>query len=278
MSNLDTGKIAFMIQTRKAKIISEVLDKYIPIGISSQVEVLTKDLAAGYELVRKDSFIRATGVADKFHVIKLGLQAISDLRVKYRQEELTNERIRQEAHRCNESANRDSAEKTRKDGEKRYKMKKCPPAQRMRNGETVLQILASSNRALNQVSSKWGKNMKERIEILFQLYPNLKRIYSFICEFRKIYDVKTFGKECMNKAQISIEKWLKKVGASEISELQNFAFTVTRHKGNILAYFKTGKTNAYAESLNAKLQRFLRDNFGIKNLDFFLWRIKKNFS
>lgn len=46
----------------------------------------------------------------------------------------------------------------------------------------------------------------------------------------------------------------------------------------ILAYFKTGKTNAYAESLNAKLQRFLRDNFGIKNLDFFPWRINKIFS
>ena len=29
MSNLDTGKIAFMIQTLKAKIISEVIDRFI---------------------------------------------------------------------------------------------------------------------------------------------------------------------------------------------------------------------------------------------------------
>ena len=278
MSNLDTGKIAFMIQTRKAKIISEVIDRYIPIGISSQVEVLTKDLAAGYERVKKECFIRATGVADKFHVIKLGIQAISDLRVKYRQEELTSERIRQEAHKCNEAANRESLEKNKTENNKKYKLKKCPPAQRMSNGETVLQILAASNRALSQLPSKWGKNMKKRIKILFKMFPDLQKIHAFICDFRGIYDVKEFGEKAMDTAQESIEKWLKKVGASEISELQNFAFTVTKHKGNILSYFKTGKTNAYAESLNAKLQRFLRNNFGIKNLDFFLWRIKKNFS
>ena len=82
----------------------------------------------------------------------------------------------------------------------------------------------------------------------------------------------------MNRVQSSIEQWLKNVGASSISELQNFAFPVTEHKGNILSYFKTGKTNAYAEPLNAKLQRFLRENFGIKNIDFFLWIINKNFS
>ncbi len=278
LSNLDTGKIAFMIQTRKAKIINEVLHKHVPIGISSQVEVLTKDLAVGYEQVRRESFIRATGVADKFHVIKLGLQSISDLRVKHRQAELTKERERQESHKCNESRNRFSEEQKRKHDNNKYKTKRCPPAQRMSNGETVLQILASSNRALSQLSSKWGNKMKKRMQILFQLFPDVQKIYNSICEFRYIYDAKEFGETPMNKAQKSIEKWLKKIGASEISELQNFAFTVTKHKGNILSYFKTGKTNAYAESLNAKLQRFLRDNFGIKNLDFFLWRIKKNFS
>jgi len=43
----------------------------------------------------------------------------------------------------------------------------------------------------------------------------------------------------------------------------------------ILSYFKRGDTNAYAESLNSKLQRFLRENFGVKNLDFFLCRINR---
>ena len=33
ISNRDTGKIAFMIRTRKAKIINEVLHKHIPFSI-----------------------------------------------------------------------------------------------------------------------------------------------------------------------------------------------------------------------------------------------------
>ena len=120
--------------------------------------------------------------------------------------------------------------------------------------------------------------MKKRITILFKLFPNLQKIYKLISAFRGIYTVKEFGENTYLKAKIALTKWFKNVGGSDISELQNFASTVKHHKNNILAYFKTGDTNAYAESLNAKLQRFLRDNSGIKNLDFFLWRIGKIFA
>ena len=274
LSNLNTGKIAFMIETRKAGIINEVLQKHVPKEMLDQVKILTKDLAHGYEQVRKESFSCATGVADKFHVVKLGTQASSDLRVRYRQEELTNQRKRREAHSCNEARNRENAERNGKI----YKTKKCPPAQKMANGETVLQILASTNRALSQFQNKWGKEMQERVKILFQLFPSLEKMYRLISAFRGIYDVKTFGDIPLKNAKISLEKWFKNVGASEISELQNFSSTVKNHRQEILAYFKTGDTNAYAESLNAKLQRFLRENFGIKTLDFFLWRINEIFS
>jgi len=274
ISNLNTGKIAAMIETRKSKIITEVLSQHVPQSTLNKVKVLTKDLAYNYEQVKKDNFWYATGVADKFHIIKLGLQAISDLRVKYRQEELTKERERRELHICNEARKKDSIEQ--RGGT--YKITRCPPAKRMSNGETILQILASSNRALNQFQYKWVEGMQKRIQILFKLFPNLQKIYKLISVFRDIYDVSTFGEHTYLKAKTAFNKWLKKVGASDISELQNFASTVKHHKNNILAYFKTGDTNAYAESLNAQLQRFLRNNFGIKNLDFFLWRIKKIFA
>ena len=126
ISNLDTGKIAVMIESRKAKIVNEVLHKHVPFKILNSVKIMTKDLAFGYEEVRRESFINARSVADKFHVIKLGIQAISDLRIKYRQQELTEERIRRETHICNEAKNRDSAERL---GLK-YITKRCPPAQK----------------------------------------------------------------------------------------------------------------------------------------------------
>lgn len=274
ISNLDTGKIACMIETRKSEIINKVLKKHVAKERLESVQVLTKDLAGNYEKVREKSFLFAVGVADKFHVVKLGMQALSDLRVSYRQEELTKERLRREAHKCNEASNRKLALRAGNT----YETKKCPPAPRMKNGETVLQLLVLTNKALSQFQNKWGTEMKERVSILFHLFPNLEKMYQLISAFRGIYTVKEFGENILKKAKISLEKWFKSVGASEITELQNFASTVMYHRKNILAYFKTGQTNAYAESLNAKLQRFLRENFGIKNLDFFLWRIKKIFS
>ena len=274
ISNLDTGKIAVMIESRKAKIVNEVLYKHVPFAILRSVKIMTKDLALGYERVKKESFINARSVADKFHVIKLGIQAISDLRIKYRQQELTEERIRREVHICNEAKNRDAAEKVGKI----YRVQKLSSIRKQANGETILQILSASNRALSQFEEKWGSIMKKRIKILFILFPEIEKMYKMITDFRRIYNVKSFGTHVFKNAKTALERWFVAVGASNISELQNFASTVKHHKHEILAYFKTGDTNAYAESLNAKLQRFLRENFGIKSLDFFLWRIRQIFA
>jgi len=262
LSNLETGKIAAMIETRKSSIISEVLNKHVPEKILSSVEVLTKDLARNYEIVNKENFLQATSVADKFHVIKLGIQSISDLRVKYRQSELTKRRIERETHNSN----------------KIYKSKRLDLLKRYSNGESILEILARTTRALSQDREKWGKNMQERIKILFAEFPEIEKIYKSIETFRNIYDVKVFGEIPFNTAKIELNNWLQSAKNSHISELQNFASTVKYNLSQILSYFKTGDTNAYAESLNSKLQRFLRENFGVKNLDFFLWRIKKIFS
>jgi len=197
--------------------INKVLKKYVPDFIRNGVKILTKDLAENYENVRENSFLFARGVADKFHVVKLGTQALSDLRISYRQGEMTKERLRREVHKCNEASNREIASRR---GEE-YETKKCPPAPRMRNGETVLQILASSNRALSQFQNKWGKEMQEKVKILFQLFPSLEKMYRLISAFREIYNVKEFGGIPLKKARISLEKWFKSVGASEIIELQN---------------------------------------------------------
>ena len=60
--------------------------------------------------------------------------------------------------------------------------------------------------------------------------------------------------------------------------MTTFAYTVKKHEPEILAYFYTNATNTCAESFNAKIQRFLISSYGIKNRDFFHFRIKKHFS
>jgi hypothetical protein len=52
---------------------------------------------------------------------------------------------------------------------------------------------------------------------------------------------------------------------------------VERRLGVILTYFKDGRTNANAESFNAKIQRFLQDNNASRDLDFTFFRLANFF-
>lgn len=53
---------------------------------------------------------------------------------------------------------------------------------------------------------------------------------------------------------------------------------IEKHHDDIINYFKEGQTNAKAENMNSKIQRFLANNFGIKDRDFFLYRVQGYFS
>jgi len=51
-----------------------------------------------------------------------------------------------------------------------------------------------------------------------------------------------------------------------------------RHIAQIINYFIAKETNAKAEALNNNLQRFVNVNYGARNTDFFLYKIKLLFS
>ena len=53
---------------------------------------------------------------------------------------------------------------------------------------------------------------------------------------------------------------------------------IEKHETEIIAYFSTKITSAKAERLNGKIERFLSNNYGAKNKDFFLYRVKSYFS
>jgi transposase len=46
----------------------------------------------------------------------------------------------------------------------------------------------------------------------------------------------------------------------------------------ILNFFVHGMTSANAEILNGKIERFVSNNYGVKNMDFILYRIAEYFS
>jgi len=54
--------------------------------------------------------------------------------------------------------------------------------------------------------------------------------------------------------------------------------TLDYHYDNILNYFNNRNTNASAESFNAKIKRFRAEFRGVRDLQFFLFRLTKIFA
>ena len=70
--------------------------------------------------------------------------------------------------------------------------------------------------------------------------------------------------------------WLEKL--EEVKQFEPASKMIQKHENQILNYFKNPQTNAKAERLNGKIERFLSNNYGTRDLDFTLYRIKGYFA
>lgn len=271
--NKRTGKIALMISTTKLKILRKILH-LLPVKISFGVKKVTRDMAYGYEWLIRELFPCAIQIADKFHVIKHALDALQDVRVRYRQKLLTKRRKAYEKHKREErKREQECKEKNRTYKKKIFEYKE--PA--LKNGETPLQLLAKSRYLLFKFSHEWEDYQRERTEILFSEYPEIKKAYYLICEFRNWMKRENIGRDkqwLINE----IETWYEKTEDKDIEEVINFKSLVERNLTFILNYFDEGDTNADAEGLNSQIQKFIHMNGGVKDRDFFHFRLRKYFS
>jgi len=68
--------------------------------------------------------------------------------------------------------------------------------------------------------------------------------------------------------------WIDKAESNPNNEIKNFRNLIINHEERILNYHKHGnKTNAIAESVNAKIKEAISQNKGSRDLDFFHFRI-----
>jgi len=272
LSNRDTWKIALLAMTVKENILKKLLGK-LPKNALDMVKRVTMDLDKWFERVIKWVFSWVKVIGDKFHVICLGLDALQSVRIRYRQEVLREERIRRNSHIEEENIRRNELERLWKN----YKRKNLPSMKRYENWESKLEILARSRYFLFKYRDEWTLNQKERSKILFREFPEIEKAYKLICSFRSFYNCSYGNVWDKKKADNKLKEWIKKTDNCNISEIDNFVSTIENNKEKILTYFDYGETNAYAESLNNRIQRFVHQNYWVKNLDFFHFRIKKIF-
>lgn len=241
-----------MIKGTKAEVVISILHK-IPLKQRKKVKEVTLDMAGNMGLIVKKTFPSATLVIDRFHVQKLALDALQEIRIKHRWEALDSEN--------------DAIEHARS------KSIKYTP-ELLYNGDTLKQLLARSRYLLYKSSSKWTENQSLRATILFERYPDLERAYKLCQNLSWIFN----HTKDKTSALIRLAKWDEKVRQAEFSSFNTIARTMSIHYKNILNYFDNRSTNASAESFNAKIKAFRAQFRGVKNVDFFLFRLSTIFA
>lgn len=225
------------IKGTKSKEIISILEK-IPLETRKCVKEVTLDMAKNMESAVKMTFPEANLVVDRFHVVKLVIDALQHIRIKLRWEELDKEN----------QAIQEAKEKGIKYRQKVYS-----------NGDSPKQLLARSRFILSKKEANWTENQKERADILFDAYPELKKLYNHTLEFRNIYQAQN-----KDKAKSLLDQWLtknKNLGRKEFNSVQR---TIYYNSEKILNFFNNRSTNAFAESFNAKIKLFRANQRGVK--------------
>ena len=246
------GTIVAMIAGTKAETVIAILEK-IPLKLRNSVTEITLDMAANMGLIAKKCFSNAVRVTDRFHVQKLALEALQEIRIKYRWQaiDLENEAI-------------EKAKSTKTKFESKI----------LSNGDTIKQLLARSRYILYKNKSKWSENQSERARFLFELYPDIEKAYQLCQDLRNVFENTTDKIYGLSK----LARWHEKVAQAEFKSFNTISRSIQNHYQTILNYFDNRSTNASAESFNAKIKAFRSQFIGVRNVEFFLFRLTKLFA
>lgn len=245
------GTLVASIKGTLSKDIIAVLEKLKP-DKRFQVKEVTLDMAKNMEAAVKTVFPKATLVTDRFHVVKLAMEALQHIRINKRWQELDIE---------NEAISKAKKENT-----------KYEPLI-LENGDTPKQLLARCRYILAKKKEEWTQSQQQRAAILFKRYPEIEHAYHQTLSFRNIYEDKN-----IQSAKTRFTNWINDIMEKEVKEFYIVAHTVKHNLDNILNFFINRHTNANAESFNSKIKLFRANQRGVADTKFFLFRLHKLFA
>lgn len=243
------GAIVAMIKGTVAEDIISVLKK-IPERLRKKVREVTMDMAANMQLAIKRCFVNAHRVIDRFHVQKLAYDAVQECRIKYRWEAIDQENEAIEQAKKNRTA---------------FHQEILP------NGDTLKQLLARSRYLLFKHHIKWTPTQKQRAELLFERYPEIKKAYELSLRLGDIFKLCKSKEHAFKKLAL----WYNDVEESGIEAFRTVSRSIQAHYLSILNFFINRATNASAESFNAKVKAFRATSRGVRDVTFFLFRLSR---
>ena len=253
LTNKDAkGKKGALLAMVKGTISDQVIAilERIPYRLRKKVKEVTLDLAPTMERIARRAFPKARLVSDRFHVQQLAGDAVQQIRIQYRWEAIDQENSEMElAKQLNHPHVPDILE----------------------NGDSLKQLLARSRHLLFKDETNWTASQQHRSELLFARYPLLEKAYRLS---RKLSHIFSNTKE-KGIGFTRLAKWYDEVEKSAIKAFSTVARTIQNHYHTILNYFDNRHTNASAESFNAKIKALRTQFRGVRNVEFFMYRLAK---
>jgi len=245
MSNTDTGKIAMLIESTK----SEELEKAMQLFGNELLKVksISLDMSPTYLKLCHQQMPYAKKVVDKFHVMQYVYDAVLEVRSRIKKE---------------------LAEKLSNGKEK---------TQQDKNLLCEIEQLKHCRYRLTQSPDKWSHAGSELMNRVFENHQELKTAYQISQNFKKWYDISNCRLD-KSKIKDDLYQWYNIIKNTDIKEFVSVVKMVRKHEYEILNFFSCGHTNAKAERLNGKIQRFVSANYGIRDKNFFLYRMAGYFS
>jgi len=245
MSNSRSGKIALMIESCKKDEVSTAISLFS--SELQKVESISCDMSPTYLSAIKEQMPWAKIVIDKFHVMQYVYDAVTDVRIRIK----------------NELSSSLSKGKEKTALDKEILMK--------------LDLLRRNRYRLLQSPYKWSSEGKDAMENLFRNHEELKTAYILSQRFKSWYDISQ-SKESRSKIIENLHTWYNDIKKSKIKEFISPLKLICKHEKEIINFFISGQTNAKAERLNGQINRFIASNYGIRDKDFVLFRINGYFS
>lgn len=237
------GTLAAAIPGTKSDEIISILVGAMGKSLRRKVKEVTCDLSPSMMLIAAEVFYNAHVVNDRFHVQQVYNEAVDEIRVDIRRQLMAEDNARD----------------------------KSEPPVTYSNGETMRQILARSKHALMMAQNKWTDIQRHRANILFKHYPILKAAYYLAMELRRIFNMKLSPTKAMGK----MNEWYEKVMTLGNNNFRSVIKTFKNHAPTILNYFRRRATNASAEAFNSKVKIFRSQMRGVRDRDFFIFRLVK---
>jgi len=243
--------IVAIINGTESNKIQSVLEQ-IPLEKRNKVKEVSMDMARNMSLAIENSFFNTSKVIDRFHVVRLVIDAMQHIRIQLRWDVI--------------KAQNEAIKQAREKGEKYY-------PEILSNGDTLKELLARSRYLLYKLETEWTINQAKRANILFEKFPQLEQAYKLVLQFRSIYKHKT-KIEAVNQ----FNTWKNMVISNNIDEFNSVLNSLQYHFDEIFNYFNNKSTNAYAESFNSKIKLFRANLRGVTDVRFFLFRLEKLFA